>query len=393
MTPGELVTALGDGDEIALLDGRERDEYVAGHLFWAVSVPLLQLGELAPALVPRRTTRVVWCCGGDEAAAAMRRAGWTDVDVLDGEWPGEIYSGANVPSKAFGELVEAHYGTPHVTASEVEAWRQAGKDMIVVDSRPVDEYRRMSIPGGIDVPGAELVHRVPDLVTGDETTVVVNCAGRTRSILGAQSLRSAGLANPVVALENGTMGWELAGFDLNHGAEDIAGQPSAEARSWATSAAEEVADRHGIAAVMPDQLPHDDARTTFVLDVRTAEEYEVGHIAGSRHSPGGQLVQATDEYIGVRNAKVVLVDDDGVRATMTASWLIQLGWSETFTCELGDADLVASSSPVVKRHWPKPYDTQDPAAARQRMRDYIRWEVGLVEQVSRDPTATFSLPM
>ena len=69
-------------------------------------------------------------------------------------------------------------------------------------------------------------------------------------------------------------------------------------------------------------------RTTYVLDVRSPDEFAAGHRPGSRHAPGGQLVQATDEYVAVRNSRLVLVDDNGVRATMTASWLRQLGWED-----------------------------------------------------------------
>jgi rhodanese-related sulfurtransferase len=43
-------------------------------------------------------------------------------------------------------------------------------------------------------------------------------------------------------------------------------------------------------------------------------------------APGGQLVQETDSWLGVWGARVVLVDDTGVRARMTASWLRRMGW-------------------------------------------------------------------
>ena len=35
--------------------------------------------------------------------------------------------------------------------------------------------------------------------------------------MGAESLRRAGIPNKVVALRNGTMGWELAGFRCEQG--------------------------------------------------------------------------------------------------------------------------------------------------------------------------------
>ena len=75
----------------------------------------------------------------------------------------------------------------------------------------------MSIPTGISVPGAELVLRARELAPRPETTLIVNCAGRTRSIIGTQSLVNAGIPNPVYALRNGTIGWTLAGQELEHG--------------------------------------------------------------------------------------------------------------------------------------------------------------------------------
>jgi len=158
----------------------------------------------------------------------MTELGWLDVCVLEGglaAWPYTRYSGVNVPSKAFGEWVERHFATPHLSARDLRARVDAGERLVMLDSRPMREFRRMSIPGAIDCPGAELVYRVHDLLEDDTTTVVVNCAGRTRSILGAQSLRNAGLPNPVFALEGGTMGWELAGFEVAGGCDGHAPLP------------------------------------------------------------------------------------------------------------------------------------------------------------------------
>jgi rhodanese-related sulfurtransferase len=298
--------------------------------------------------VPRRAAPVVLCDGGDglaeRAAGILARFGYADVAVLDGgvaAW-GEagfaLFEGIHVPSKAFGEFVEATYGTPHVTADDLMRLGAAGRKLVVLDSRPMSEYRQMSIPGGIDVPGAELVHRVRDLAPEPETLVVVNCAGRTRSIIGAQSLINAGVSNPVVALENGTMGWTLAGYQLEHGQDRVSPPLTEAARAWAKAAAARVAARFGVRTVGHDALARwrqeAEARTLYVCDVRLPEEYEAGHLPDALCTPGGQLVQATESYLGTRGARVVLVDDDGVRATMTASWLIQMGWREI--CVLRD---------------------------------------------------------
>ena len=313
-----------------------------GHPFFACSAPLSRLELMIDDLVPRRSAPVVFLDGGNEglaeqAAARLRGLGYTDVSVLAGgcaAWKaagGELFSGVNVPSKAFGEFVEHHYETPRIPPEELAKLRESGRKMVVLDSRPLEEYRRMCIPGGIDVPGAELVWRARELAPDPDTLIVVNCAGRTRSIIGCQSLRNAGIPNRVVALKDGTMGWELAGFQSERGATRSAPAPSKEVQSWSKGAADAVARRFAVRFVEPGKVrewQRDGSRTLYLLDVRTREEFEEEHIAGSRHAPGGQLVQAGDEYVGVRNARVVLVDPERVRAVMTASWLNQMGWND-----------------------------------------------------------------
>jgi len=346
MTPEALRAALGSRDELALLDVREQGVHYRGHPFFACSLPLSRLETRVADLVPRKDVPLVLLDGGGEGLAERARRklaqlGYTQVDVLEGgcaAWKasgGELFSGVNVPSKAFGEFIEHHYGTPRIPPAELKRLVDSGRRLVILDSRPWEEYHRMNIPGGVDVPGAELVYRTPDLAPDPETLVVVNCAGRTRSIIGCQSLRNAGWKD-VVALKDGTMGWELAGFECEHGSERVAPPPGAQGREKARAAAAEVAARFQVKFVRAEQVRMwlaDGSRTTYLLDVRSAEEYEAGHLAGARHAPGGQLVQATDEYVGVRNARIVLVDPERVRSVMTASWLNQMGWEDVHVLE------------------------------------------------------------
>ena len=338
-----LKRMLHDGQEIALLDVREEGVFAKGHMLLAVPAPLSQLEVRVPALVPRRSTRVVLTDNGEglseRAAAILKRHGYTDVSVLDRglqAWADagyEIYTGVNVPRKAFGEFVEHHYETPRMEPTEIKARLDRGDDIVIVDSRPLTEYKRVSIPGGIDCPGAELAYRIHDLVKSDDTLVVVNCAGRTRSIIGAQSLLNAGIPNRVVALKNGTMGWHLAGFQVAKDQSLIAPAPTPAGLEKAKRAAARVAKRFGVAyidAAQLDRLRNDKDRTVYLLDVRSPEEFAQQHLEGSLSAPGGQLVQTTDAYVAVRNSHIVLIDDHGVRATMTASWLVQMGWENVY---------------------------------------------------------------
>ncbi|MBS0335870.1 MAG: hypothetical protein JSS40_03470 [Proteobacteria bacterium] len=346
ISPAELKAMIAAGGELAILDPREEGVYAKSHLFLASSCPLSRMEMLAGKLVPRAGTPIVLVDEDEKlaqrAAAVLRSFGYRQVFVLAGGQPAwsaagyELYSGVFVPSKAFGEYVEHRDGTPRITAGELKAKLDAGEDVLVVDSRPMGEYRVMNIPGALDCPGAELVYRVPELAKKPDTLVVVNCAGRTRSIIGAQSLINAKLPNKVVALKNGTMGWHLAGFELEKGSQAHAPAPGSEALAKARALADSVARRFGIRRVDRAglaRLASQADRTTYLFDVRSPEEYAQGHLPGALSAPGGQLVQATDTYMATRNARVALVDTEGVRAVMTASWLLQMGWPEVYVVE------------------------------------------------------------
>ncbi|HYP09967.1 MAG TPA: rhodanese-like domain-containing protein, partial [Xanthobacteraceae bacterium] len=261
------------------------------------------------------------------------------------------FTGVNVPSKAFGEYIEHEDGTPSIAADELARLIGKDADLVVLDSRPFDEYARVSIPGATNVPGAELVLRAREIAPSPDTMVVVNCAGRTRSIIGAQSLINAGLPNKVAALRNGTMGWSLAGLTCDRGKSRRAPRVSHEQLGWAKSAARRVAQACGVESIdraRLDALRRDQSRTLYVFDVRDPAEYLAGHIAGAISAPGGQLVQATDQYIGTLGARVVLVDDLEVRAAMTGSWLRQMGFGDVFLLAEAGNENGCPATPVLE---------------------------------------------
>ena len=330
---------LLEREEIAFIDVREEAPHAEGHPLFAANMPLGRLELDAYTKLPRRDVPIVTFDGGEglasRAAERLESLGYTDVAVFHGgldAWRaagGEVFIDVNVPSKAFGELVESRCHTPSYSAEEVRAMIDAGEDMVVVDVRRFDEYHAMSIPSGINVPGAELVLRVPDLAPDPRTRVIVNCAGRTRSLIGTQSLANAGLPNPVAALRNGTMGWLLAGQVLDTGQSRTFGQIQEPSLRASRQRARAVADKAGVGRTDMQSVRRwmkQEGRTTYCFDVRGFDEYENGHIAGFYPIPGGQLVQETEMYAPVRGARIVLADDDGARAHVTASWLAQMAW-------------------------------------------------------------------
>lgn len=327
-------------DELAVLDVREHGQYGEGHLFFAVSIPYSRLEGQVLQLVPRRNVRVVVYDSNEEialkAVVRLQALGYDSVYYLEGgtkawEQAGyTLFAGVNLPSKTFGELVEIKLGTPYIQAQELQRRQQKNDNLIVIDGRPFSEYQKMNIPGANCCPNGELALHIHKLAPDPSTTIVINCAGRTRSIIGAQTLLNLGIENPVLALENGTQGWYLNDLALEHGSTrkyqadvDTAQLPSLQNKATRLAQKMKVAN---IDAHTLEQWLTDLGRTTFLFDIRSAEEYAAGSLPGAIHAPGGQLVQATDLYVGVQGARIVVFDDEGVRAPVVASWLAQMGW-------------------------------------------------------------------
>jgi rhodanese-related sulfurtransferase len=270
------------------------------------------------------------------AAARLHGLGYTDLSIVrDGirGWSDAgltLFKGISVPSKAFGEWIHEHYHTPAISAAELKRKRETGEAFVLVDGRTPEEFATMTIPGAQSCPNGELVTRIGDFVDDATVPVIVSCAGRTRSIIGAQTLIDLGLPNPVYALENGTQGWALAGFELERGATRLpAAHTSSATRAKGREYAAQLARRHGVArvdtATARRWLTDRDA-STYLFDVRSRNEANADPVAGATWVPGGQLVQNTDQHAGVRRSRILLVDDDGARASVIASWLIRMGY-------------------------------------------------------------------
>jgi rhodanese-related sulfurtransferase len=352
--------------EIALLDVREEDPFAQEHPLFAANLPIGRIETDAWTRIPRLDTPVVVYDNGEglaeRAAKTLIRLGYSQVSLLEGglagwrQAGGELFRDVNVPSKSFGELVEAQRHTPSLSAQEVKALIDGQANIVVLDARRFDEYQTMSIPSGVSVPGAELVLRASTLAPDPNTHIVVNCAGRTRSIIGTQSLVNAGLPNKITALRNGTIGWLLAGQTLAHGASQRFTEVPENQRALASHRARQVADKAKVQRATLAQLPQWSAqtnRTTYWLDVRTPEEYLAGHLPGFRSAPGGQLVQETDHTAPVRGARLVLTDTDGVRANMSASWLAQMGWEVHVIDQVTETELTERGAAPIRRPAPE----------------------------------------
>jgi rhodanese-related sulfurtransferase len=402
VTAAQVRSALLLRDEIALLDLRREAAFATGHPLFAANMAVERIALEAEHRLPRKDVAVVVYDAGEGLAAAacetFASLGLTNVCELEGGLRGwqdagyELFQDVNSYAKAFGELVEQRRHTPSLPADDVAALISSAANIAILDVRSFDEYTIMNIPGSVSVPGAELVLRAGKAAPDPATTIIVNCAGRTRSIIGTQSLINASVPNKVVALRNGTIGWTLARHTLEHGANRrgaIGVFPNAQEN------ARDVAYRAGVRRIGVDDLAALEARqdrTLYRFDVRDETEYAAGHIAGFRHYAGGQLVQEIDMAAPVRGARIVLMDHLSIRADMTASWLAQMGW-QVYVLDGGYDRALEASPPAIlpkpdpAHRYKRPYEGTDVSPAK--MQAYLDWEFGLVEQLRRDGTHGF----
>ena len=346
------VADLLDGDRaFALIDVREAGEYNSSHIVGASLIPRRELELRIVDSVPYADATVVLCDDDGRRAAlaaeTLRGLGYRNAVAMEGgmaRWVTERRPtewGVNVPSKDFGEKVQVQHHVPEIDAVELKSRMDRGDKMVILDTRTPEEYRRNCIPGGRSAPNGELALHISDLLSelDDDTSVVINCAGRTRSIIGTRLLQRMGVEN-VVGLENGTAGWVLAGYELEYGADRLdLPDPTDEGIAAAERYADELVEHDGVRYMdvfeLDSLMERRTSETVYLIDVRTDSEYAGGHIPGFRWFPGGQAVQRADEVAVVHNAPIVFCCDGRARAAFTASWYRQMGFEEVYALRGG----------------------------------------------------------
>ena len=352
--------------EVAILDVREAGQFGEGHALWAAPAPYSRLEAVIAGLVPRRDVPVLLIDDGDgiaeRAAARLAGLGYSDLRIAMGGMPAwaaagfPVYKGVNVASKLLGELAETAWHPQMISPGELAEWQAEGRRFGLFDTRPAPEYEKMRVPGARSLPNGELPHRLDTLP--DDLPLVLTCAGRTRGIVGAIGMALIGAGGRVRALENGTQGWALAGGRLERG--NRAGPlpvPDAGGLAASRARADAIIARWGFARADAARLAEwqaDRRRTTYVFDIRSPEEVAADPLAVAVPALGVQLVQATDQWVGVRRARIVLCCDTGLRAAIAAFWLHQLG-HEVAVAAIDDA-LRALPAP------PLPFAPPPPAA-------------------------------
>jgi rhodanese-related sulfurtransferase len=360
----QLVDLLESEDEWALFDVREAGEAHRGHLPDASFLPRRQIELRIAALVPRLDTPiVVYDDGGTDlraarAVATLNRLGYAHARTLEGgtsAWVADgrrLGIGSNVRSKLFGETVHETRQVPRLKVQELKSWIDAGRPHTVCDIRSPEEYARAHIPGARGAFGTELALLAADLRDGGRP-VVVHCSGRTRSIIACQSLRELGVPE-VYALENGTMGWQLAGYALEQTTGAGVLVPGEQSRAEGEAAAHRLGFSAGARPLPPGEFEawmqsrSEGRANLYPIDVRQLNEYADGHVPGTLAVPGGLAIQRADEFVPVRAARIVFIDTIEARAWLAACWFRRMGYPNVHVLEGGIAERMRSGDVLAR---------------------------------------------
>lgn len=334
----------------AVLDVRDWGEFTVEQIPEALSLPRGHLEKYIAVLVPKKDVHVILYCDTGErsarAAATLESLGYTNVSVVDGGlrgWKAAGYAtihGGSLRGKQYGERLQVEEEIPEMTAEELHARLARSEKLYILDTRTEPEFLVSHLPGAYSVPGGQLALTVTDIVQERSIPVVTNCAGRTRSLLGAHLLWRMGFPH-VYALKGGTGAWRIAGYgsELQSGPGAVPPPASAAGQTACAQFAERAAIEDHISFLSPQELKsrQDQGELLYLLDVRQLDEYRAGHIPGAHFCPGTQTALLVECFIGVKNATIVTMCDARARGILAASLLQAMGYPHVSVLDGGTA--------------------------------------------------------
>jgi rhodanese-related sulfurtransferase len=344
----ELKTLLESTGLYAVIDVRDWGEFSLGQIPGASCIPRGSLEKYMAVLVPQKGVKTVLYCDTGQrsarAATTLETLGYTDVSILDGglkSWQaagGETIHGWSLRGKEYGERLQVEEQIPDLTAAELHTRLQQGEKFYIFDTRTEPEFQALHLPGAYCTPGGQLALMATDTVQDQNRPIIINCAGRTRSLLGAHLLRRMGFSN-VYALKGGTGAWRIAGHgnELESGSGATLPPVSAAGQVACAQFAERVASEDGIPFLSPEELRarQEQGKLLYLLDVRQLDEYQAGHIPGALFCPGTQAALLVECLVGVKNATVVTMCDGRARAILVASLLKGAGYPQVSVLDGG----------------------------------------------------------
>ena len=330
MSEGLFASLYARREPFALIDTRERRPFVDGQWFGSINVPLSVLTRQITRLVPDRAFPIHLLDWQDDAsqmaAERLKKLGYANVTRCKTERPegfgAGFVQGEFVWSKAFGEVVAHQVDLPELTPAEYLADHA---DALLFDVRPTAEYQQFTIPSSQSLPNSLMLGNMEALKATGEMALL-HCAGRTRSIIGACTLKAAGYDGPYAIFRGGTQAWQLDGHEREFNAQRLfAGEAADPAPVHAFLRRWGIRHQRVAASDLASFVESNSAALLFDVSNDAAKGEMAAH--GIMRISGTNLVQQTDRSIARFHVPVILLDQgSGSRAAFAAYWLGTMGF-------------------------------------------------------------------
>jgi rhodanese-related sulfurtransferase len=390
MSNGLFVSLFKTGDTFALIDTRERREHVNGHWFGSTNIPLSLLGPQINRLIPDRDFAIClldWQDKDSEVASRqLSEMGYTNVTRCKTNRPDDFgdgfVKGEYVWSKAFGEIVAHTSDLPEITPAEYLAKHT---DARLLDVRPTAEYSLFTIPKSQSLPNSLLLENL-DVLKQSGDMALLHCAGRTRSIIGACTLKAAGYTGPYAIFKGGTQAWQLDGLERELNANRLFAKASDDVKP-----VKDFLVRWGIKSQQIDKSELGSFIATHTNDhlFDVSDDAAKGQLA--EHNivkiSGTNLIQQTDRSIARYHVPVILFDQgSGSRAAFAAFWLQTMGFNVSIVYITTPLARLALEHQESSSTIDSPTEKSTLFAGRhhgnmQDSRDYLAWEEALPDQI------------
>jgi molybdopterin/thiamine biosynthesis adenylyltransferase/rhodanese-related sulfurtransferase len=115
-------------------------------------------------------------------------------------------------AKTYKQLMEeARRDIPEVSVEDVRQRLAGAGNATLLDVREKEEYREGHLDRALSLPRGFLEMRVEETVADKEAPIIAYCAGGTRSLIAARTLKEMGYTN-VVSMTGGFTAWKNAGL-------------------------------------------------------------------------------------------------------------------------------------------------------------------------------------
>lgn len=326
MKQNPFVELYKKNNPFALIDVRERKEYVEGHWFGSVNIPLSELWRQLSNMIPWKGFPIYVLAFDDiKFDQIFKNQGYTNVHILQCSEPKRevtgFVRGEYSWSKAFGEIL-----------CHCSDFRELGPEQLahdhrqfnLYDVRPFAEYCEFTLPGSQNLPNSNILGSLKFLQRSKKPAVL-HCAGRTRSILGACTLIAAGYAADFYVFRGGTQAWQLSGRERIYGASNIVSNEQ-QGQSEIISLIERWEIEISCVHNKNDLTERINSNPALYFDVSNDDvQRDLSSII--KIVSGTNLVQQTDTSIACYHTPVVLIDNGTCsRAAFAAFWLKMMGY-------------------------------------------------------------------